>query len=214
MRTQSPSAQPTCFDCPSQLQCQTKPYPSNWPFHDKVEDAIILFSILIKGIQIHPGHFHFPETHPFTFIVHCHALLDHIPPVHHACAPFSSIPKTVQVPWEVWGITVTLWFKGDPASMHWIMMMAGQRAVTMEEKQAGTHGSNGVTGMRFSRMGTGCCLSWRIACLMRGLCSKTTYFEIVTQAEYQYEGVLIDKERILGLKVCRPSSSLPASPCL
>src|SRR5258707_12454151 len=44
-----------------------------------------------------------------------------------------------------------------------------------------------------------------------GLCSKTTYFEIVTQAEYRYEGVLIDEERILGLKVRPPSSSLPAS---
>ncbi len=44
-----------------------------------------------------------------------------------------------------------------------------------------------------------------------GLCSKTTYVEIVTRAEYRYEGVLIDEERILGLKVRPPSSSLPAS---
>src|SRR5258708_18479971 len=81
MHTQSPSAQPTCFDCLSQLQCQTKPYPSNWPFHDKLEDATILFSILIKGIQINPAHFHFPKTHPFTFIVLRHAPPAHIPPL-------------------------------------------------------------------------------------------------------------------------------------
>lgn len=32
--------------------------------------------------------------------------------------------------------------------------------------------------------------------------SSLPYVEVVTRAEYCYEGVLIDEERILGLKVC------------
>ena len=58
----------------------------------------------------------FPKMHPFTFIVHCCVLLNHIPPTHCACAPFSSIPETVQVPWEAWGVAATHWFEGNPTS--------------------------------------------------------------------------------------------------
>jgi hypothetical protein len=54
--------------------------------------------------------FHFPDTRPFTFIVH-RALLDHIPAAYRACAPFcstlESAPETVQVPREVWGSLAT-----------------------------------------------------------------------------------------------------------
>ena len=32
--------------------------------------------------------------------------------------------------------------------------------------------------------------------------SSLPYVEIVTLAEYRYDGVMIDEERILGLKVC------------
>src|SRR6266478_3842089 len=113
------------------------PAPPKRPFRDKAEDAIILFSVLIEDVQIHLGHFHFPETRPFTFIVHRRALLDHIPAAHRACAPFCSTPEpapeTVLVPWEAWGAAATRWFEGDPASMRWITTTAGQRAVTMEE---------------------------------------------------------------------------------
>ena len=36
-------------------------------------------------MRLHPMQFHFPETHPFTFIVHCRALSGvsaHIPEAH------------------------------------------------------------------------------------------------------------------------------------
>ncbi len=35
--------------------------------------------------------------------------------------------------------------------------------------------------------------------------SSLPYVEIVTRVEYDYDGVLIDEERILGLKVCPES---------
>jgi hypothetical protein len=37
--------------------------------------------------------------------------------------------------------------------------------------------------------------------------SSLPYVEVVTRAEYRYQGVLIDEERILGLKVCPQNCS-------
>ena len=90
---------------PTRSGPQAIPAPSNRPFRDKAEG--ILFSVLIEDIQIYPGHFHFPETRPFTFIVHRRVHLNHIPPVFRACTPFCSTPEpapeNVQVRWEAWG---------------------------------------------------------------------------------------------------------------
>jgi len=210
------------------------PAPFNRPFRDNAEDAIVLFSVLIEDIQLHPGHFHFPETRPFTFIVHRRVLLDHIPPAHRACAPFCSIPEaapeTVQVPWEAWGVAATRWFEGDPASMRWITTTAGQRAVTMEENSptpiiVRDFNPYAVRSVRARAEASGhpqqqqrdwnevlpngnrMMLKVEDSVLDAGsvfkddVRSSLPYVEIVTRAEYRYEGVLIDEERILGLKV-------------
>ena len=210
------------------------PAPSNRPFRDKAEDAIILFSVMIEDIQIHPGQFHFPQTRPFSFIVHRRALLDHIPAAHRACAPFcptpEPAPETVQVPWEAWGVSATRWFEADPASTRWITTTAGQRAVTMEDGASTPiivrdFNPYAVSSARARAAAAGhlqqrC--DWREdlpngnlmtlkvddSVLAAGsvfkddVRSSLPYVEIVTQEEYCYEGVLIDEERILGLKVC------------
>ncbi|KAH9059215.1 hypothetical protein EDB87DRAFT_1737680, partial [Lactarius vividus] len=112
------------------------PPPPSRPFCDKAADAIILFNLLIEVANPHPGHFQFPVTRPFTFVVHRRALIALIPPAQRACAPFRSAPATAptQVPWSAWGTPVTRWFESDPASMRWITTTSGQRAVTMEER--------------------------------------------------------------------------------
>jgi hypothetical protein len=90
------------------------PAPSKRPFCDNAEGAITLFNVLIEDIQLHPVQFHFPETRPFTFIVHHRALFAQIPAMHRTCTPFCSTPEattaTVQVPWEAWGAVATHWF--------------------------------------------------------------------------------------------------------
>jgi hypothetical protein len=210
------------------------PAPSNRPFRDKAEDAIILFNVLIEDIQIHPGQFHFPQIRPFSFIVHRRALLDHIPAVHLTCAPFCSTPEltpeTVQVPWKTWGTSATRWFEGDPASMRWITTTAGQRAVTMEDgvstpiivrdfnpyavrsacaraAAAGGHLQRRCDWSEELPNGNLRTLKVDDSVLAAGsvfkddVRSSLPYVEVVTLAEYCYEGVLIDEERILGLKV-------------
>ena len=224
---------------PTSLGPLAIPAPSNRPFRDKAEDAIILFSVLIEDIQMHPGHFHFPDTRPFTFIVHRRALLDHIPDAHRACAPFCSIPEPapepVQVPWEAWGTSATRWFEGDPASMRWITTTAGQRAVTMVDGDItpiivrdfnpyAVHSARArAAASEYLQQGcdwsedlpNGNVMTLRVddsvisagSVFKEDVRSSLAYVEVVTRAEYRYEGVLIDEERILGLKVCPCSSS-------
>jgi hypothetical protein len=211
------------------------PAPSNRPFRNKAEDAIILFSVLIEDIQIHLGQFHLPQTRPFSFIVHRRVLLDHVPSAHCACAPFCSTPEpapeTVQVSWEAWGTSATRWFESDPASMRYITTMAGQRAVTMKDAAstpiivrdfnpyavrsararaaAGGHLQQGCDWSEDLPNGNMMGLKVDDSVLAAGsvfkddVRSSLPYVEIVTREEYRYEGVLIDEERILGLKVCR-----------
>jgi hypothetical protein len=206
------------------------PAPSNRPFRDKAEDAIILFNVLIEDVHLHVGQFHFPETRPFTFIVHRRALIAQIPSAYRAYPPFCSIPEPLaaQVPWAAWGPDVTRWFEGDPASMRWITTTAGQRAVTMEDgaptpiivrdfnpyavrsaraRAAASDQSQRCNWSELLPNGNRMMLKVEDTVLLAGsvfkedVRSSLPYVEVATQAEYRYEGVLIDEERILGLKV-------------
>ena len=212
------------------------PAPSNRPFRDKVEDAIIMFSVLTEDLQIHPGQPNFVETRSFAFVVHRRALLDHIPAAHRACAPFCSIPasepppEAVRLPWEAWGTSATRWFEGNPAPMRWITTTAGQRAV-MTKDGASTpiivrdFNTYAVRSARTRAAASGhlqqhCDWSEELpngnhmvlkvddnviaagSVFKDDVRSSLPYVEIVTRADYRYGGILIDEERILGLKVC------------
>lgn len=202
----------------------TIPPPSDRPFRDKGEDAIIIFNILYR---------HFSGVDQLTFIVHRRALLAHIPAEHRACVPFSSAtgptPTPVQVPWSAWGPTVTRWFEGDNPSTCFMTRAAGQRAVTLENRTptpiivrdfnpyavrvasalASTSGQ--LEQGNWSKQlpnGNQMTLNVEDSVLAAGSIFKEDvrtslpYIEIMTQGEYDYQGVVIDDERILGLKVC------------
>ena len=208
------------------------PAPSHRPFRDKATNAIILFNVVIECAHVPTRDFDFPETRPFTFIVHRCALLAHIPAALRACAPFrttsESVPAPVEVPWSAWGVAATRWFESDPASMRWITTTAGQRAVAMEDAALTpiiVRDFNPYT-VRTARAcaaargqsqqcnwseplpnGNRTILTVEETVLPAGsvfkedMRSALPYVEIVTQEKYRYQGVLIDEERILGLKV-------------
>ena len=209
------------------------PAPSSRPFRDKPEDAIILFNMLIEDVHLPAGQFHFPETRPFTFIVHRRALLAHIPDAHRAYPPFcpapDPAPPPAHVPWATWGVAATRWFECDPGSMRWITTTAGQRSVTMEESaltsifvrdfnpygvraaQARATASGQSQRCNWSeQLPNGNRMTLKVedsvvtadSMFKEDVWSSLPYVEIVTQAEYPYEGVMIDQERILGLKAC------------
>ncbi|KAI0287388.1 hypothetical protein BC826DRAFT_1045106 [Russula brevipes] len=137
-------------------------------------------------------------------------------------------PAPAHVPWAEWGVTATRWFECDPASMRWITTTAGQRAVTMEDVGAPTpiivrdfnpymvrSARGGVSangrprGYNWSAQlpnGNRMAVKVEESVLSAGsvfkedVRSSLPYVEIVTRAEYRYEGVLMDEERILGMK--------------
>jgi hypothetical protein len=206
--------------------------PSHRPFRDKAADAVILFNLLIEYLHLPTMDLGFPETRPFSFIVHRHALLAHVPAALRSCPPFrvnsGSVPTPVEVPWSAWGIAATRWFESDPASVRWITTTAGQRAVAMEDSvrtpiivrdfnpytvrtaRARAAAKGRTQECNWSEPlpnGNRTILTVEESVLPAGVAFKEDvrsalpYVEIVTQNVYRYEGVLIDEERILGLKV-------------
>ena len=198
------------------------PSPSNRPFRDKAEDAIIIF--------------HMSYQQPlalswFTLIVQRRALYAHIPAVHRACVPFCSapepVPELVHVPWSAWGPPATHWSLSNSTSMSWVTTTAGQRAVTLEDRMpspiivrdfnpyvvraaralATASGQSQEGNRSKPPNGNRTTLKVEGSVLTAGsifeedVWSFLPYVEIETQREYHYEGVMIDEERILGLKV-------------
>jgi len=107
------------------------PSRSGRPFHDKAEDAIVVFNISYDpsfGRQMDL----------LTLIVHRRALLTHISTAHRACTPFCPTPEptpaVVDVPWSVWGPPATRLFARNHTSMCYIETAAGQRAVMLEDR--------------------------------------------------------------------------------
>ena len=208
----------------------TMPSPSGRPFHDKAEDAIIIFDIAYR---------HFSGSDWLTFIVHRRALLAHIPAVHRTSAPFCPVPgpmpAPLQVPWPTWGPPATRWFKGEHTSTGWITRTAGQRAIALEKSiptpikmrdfnpyavraacalaaaSASEQSKQGNWSKQLSN-GNRMTLNVEDSVLIAGpifkddVWSSLPYIEIVTQNEYLYVGVMVDDQRILGLKVRVKSS--------
>jgi hypothetical protein len=203
------------------------PAPSNRPFRDKAEDAVVMFHLSTRGVHQQAR---ILEMHKFMFIVHRYALLAQIPAAQRACPPFCITPNTtpVQVPWDVWGVSATRWFEGDHASTRWITTTAGQRSVTMEDGaptpvvvrdfnpyavraaralaatsgqwQQGNWSRQLPNGNRMSLKVKDSVISAG-SIFEEDVRSSLPCVETVTQTEYDYDGVLIDEERILGLKV-------------
>lgn len=200
------------------------PSPSNRPFRDKGEDAIIIF---------HMGYEDSWSRSWSTLIVHRRALFSHIPAAHRVCAPFCSVPEPVplpvHVPWSTWGPSATYWSLRNSTSIYWITATAGQRAVTLEDRiptpiivrDFNPHVVRAARALATAR-GLSPERNWTRKTLPNG--NRTTlkveatvlaagsifeedvwsflpYVETVTQREYHYEDVMIDGERILGFKV-------------
>jgi len=201
------------------------PSRSDRPFHDKAEDAIVIFNLSYN-------HLFGTYMNWLTLIVHRRALLSHIPAAHRACAPFCSTPEPtpalVEVPWSVWGPPSTRLFVGNPTPMHYTETTAGQREVMLEDRpltpiivrdfnpyavraaralasasgqsQQGNWSTQLPNGNRMSLKVEDSVLTAR-SIFKEDVWSSLPYVEIVTRDEYPYDGVMMDDERILGFQV-------------
>ena len=210
---------------PTGSGCHVIASRSDRPFHDKAEDAIIIFNMLYR-------HF-WTRVDWFTLIVHRRALLTHISAAHRTCAPFCSTPEptpaVVEVPWSVWGPPATRLFVGNRvASPNYIETTAGQRAVMLEgriltpiilrdfnpyavraaralasasrQSQQGNWSTQLPNGNRMTLKVEDSVLTAG-SIFKEDVWSSLPYVEIVTRGEYQYDVVMMDDERILGFQV-------------
>ena len=202
---------------------------SDRPFRDKAEDAIVIFNMSYNN-----NYSSWARRDWLTFIVHRRALLAHIPMAHCTCSPFCSLPEpmpaVVHVPWSEWGPPATRWLMG---TMYWMTKTAGQRAVTLEDRMPSPvivrdfnpyavsaaralAAENGQSEQgNWSQQlpnGNRMTLNVEDSVLTASLIfkedvrSSLPYVEVVTQDEYHYSGVMMDDQRILGLKVSLASS--------
>jgi len=220
----------------SSIWCRAEPKPTcsgrlvipsrtDRPFHDKAEDAIVIFNM-----SYDPS---FGSQRDWlTLIVHRRALLTHISTAHRAYAPFCSTPEPtpalVEVPWSVWGPPATRLFLRNHTPMCYIETTAGQRAVMLEDRTptpiilrdfnpysvcaagalASTSGQS-QQGNWSMQLPNGSRMSLQVedsvltagSIFQEDVWSSLPYVEIVTQDEYQYDGVMMDDERILGFQV-------------
>jgi hypothetical protein len=217
----------------SRVCCRAKPKPtgsgrlvipsrSDRPFHDKAEDAIVIFDMSYNLLGT--------RTDLLTLIVHRRALLAHIPATYKARAPScftpNPTPALVEVPWSVWGPPATRLFMGN--GMHHIATTAGQRVVMLEGRMptpiiVRDFNPYAVRAARAlaSASGRSQQENWTKQLLNKNrmslavedsgvaassiftedVWSSLPYVEIVTRCEYQYDGVMMDDERILGFQV-------------
>ena len=222
----------------SNFYCYAKPNPtgsgplvvssrSDRPFHDKAEDAIIIFYLSYTYFDRYRI-----ELGWVTLIVHRRALLTHIPAAHRACAPFCSTtepaPALVDVPWSIWGPSATRLFKGIPTQMPWAETTAGQRAVTLlyrwptpiivqdfnpyavcaaralasasGQSQQDDWSKELPNGNRMSLIVESSVFRAN-SIFGEDVWSSLPYVEVVTGDRYPYTGVMMDEERILGLQL-------------
>jgi len=194
---------------------------SDRPFRDKAEDAIVSFIMSYDNHSV-------ARSDCLTLIVHRRTLLAHIPTAHRTCPPFCSfpapIPAVVQVPWSEWGPPATRWLMGN----FWMTKTAGQRAVTLGHRMPSpiivrdfnpyavsaaralaTENGQSEQGNWSQQLPNGNRMTLNVenSVLTAGFIfkedvrSSLPYVEVVTQDEYHYGNVMMDDQRILGLKV-------------
>jgi hypothetical protein len=206
------------------------PAQYNRPFRDKAEAAIIQFHMLIGVTRTHVGDSPVTRQFTFimhrrALLAHISAAHRACAPF---CSMPESTHPVVQVPWSAWGPGSTRWFEWGNQSVPWMTTTAGQRTVTLEDRMPGSillrdfnpyavraarslAGASGQSqqGNWAKQLPNGNQMTLIVedSVLTAGsifeedVRSSLPYVEIGTQRKYQYDGVLIDDERILGVKV-------------
>ncbi|TFK41206.1 hypothetical protein BDQ12DRAFT_679076 [Crucibulum laeve] len=206
----------------SAISCRCEPNPrgtaalqfSTRPFHTSPSDAIAIFNI-----RVHPRHFPLQPlpihlSSMFTFFVHRRALLDVFASSPHNI--FSSHDAPERIPWLSWGPPITRWLNADNVPTRWITTTAGQRCVLIADNAA-NHGFPVVIldfnpynlrrTEKYLRRTPNPRL-WCVIgpqrvedseCFVDSIESSLPYTACASTQSFEYEGVLMDEERVLGL---------------
>ena len=200
------------------------PSRSDRPFQDKAEDAIVIFNMRHSHFTTQMDWLTL-IVHRRALLTHIPAAHRACAPF---CSTPVPAPALVEVPWAVWGPTATRLFVGNHTPMSYIETTAGQRAVTLGDgmpapiivrdfnpyavrvaRSLASASGQSQQGNWNKQLPNGNIMFLKVedSVLTAGskfredVWSSLPYVEIVTQDEYQYDGVMMDDERILGFPV-------------
>ena len=183
--------------------CQSQNNKS--PFYTSTEDSIVLFCIRVSDSE---------NISTLSLIVHRSALL--------SAAWLSS--DSVAIPWEECGPQVCRWIDSDDTSGFWITTTCGHRYVMIEDT-APTYPSlisildfNPYSIRRLELNGD--LLTFRkkivkedhpinpIFAFQNPLWSNLPYIETFSGELFDYDGILVDGQRIIGARVSKCCSAV------
>jgi hypothetical protein len=201
------------------------PSRSDRPFRDKAEDAIVIFNMSYDpyiGIQMDRPTL---IVHRRALLAHIPTVHRACAPF---CSTPEPAPALVEVPWPVWGPPVTRLFVGNPTPMYYTATTAGQRAVMLDRRRStqiivrdfnpyavraaramASESGQSQEGNWSTLLPNGNRMSLKVedsvltagSIFKEDVGSSLPYVEIMTQDKYQYDGVMMDDERILGFQV-------------
>jgi len=207
---------------------------SDRPFRDRSEDAIIIFNMSYNYYYSSGARRDWLKfiVHRRALLAHIPTAHRTCTPF---CSPPAPLHAVLHVPWSEWGPPSTRLLTGNSATMHcqWISTTAGQRAATMEDRMPSpiiirdfnpyavcaaralaVENGQSEQGNWSQQLPNGNRMTLNVedSVLAAGFIfkedvrSSLPYVEVMTQDEYPYHGVMVDDQRILGLKSSRVSS--------
>ncbi|KLO12644.1 hypothetical protein SCHPADRAFT_941019 [Schizopora paradoxa] len=183
-------------------------------FSSDAEKAIIIFRMTLTA-RIGFGRI------PINFVVHRSSLLHRVRKAHPWCESNLLAPKelleTVTIPWDDWGPPSTRWVFNDNFHTPWITTTTGQREVFMRGdpnhivvrdynpvavRRAKWEMKNGVfddmNGRRVLVTDSRPLMSWERVFTSNGS-NGLPYIEVESKETFNYNGVLMDENHLLGL---------------
>ncbi|KAF8880302.1 hypothetical protein BD779DRAFT_1763142 [Infundibulicybe gibba] len=181
---------------------------SDRPFHPSSQQAIMIFHIYIDSISA-------DLRFTLTLVVHRHSLVDLV----GECLPQISPEGNRQpLPWESWGPSLTRLFASDMTSTQWITRTAGQRFVSISSTAA--RSPSPITIYDFNPHNVAKMKNYlehhpspnmfyndreeeledEAGIFQDPVRSALPYCGTRSEGTYEYNGVLMDEERLLGIK--------------
>lgn len=197
----------------SMLSCRGEPNPvkdgipyAAQPFHSSPMDAIVIFNLRVQGMEVVvPGN-------SFSLFVHRRALFELCPDITMP-QPYDE----VVIPWERWGPSVTRWLGAGVMPTRWITTTCGQRCV-FRLTRAGDEPSP-IVVLDFNPASVKHAVADVPTCRPSYAVMSSEIVHISFQAPivsalpyacywspdvFNYDGLLMDEERLIGLHVrCR-----------
>jgi hypothetical protein len=194
----------------SMLSCRGEPNPaggglpySTQPYNSSPMDAIIIFNLRVQGVGV------VITGNTFSIFVHRRALLELCQDTTIS-PPQSDDDDTPVIPWRRWGPAITRWLGTGVMPTRWITTTSGQRCVfrlagTGDELSPIVVLDFNPTSVKRAAVGILSVVKLQSKIVHRAfkmpIISNLPYVCFASPDVFNYDGILMDEERLIGLQV-------------